>query len=73
MNSEIRKNMITDTMKAIETLRDIGRKKDLEKALNLLYAEVAHGDEEHRKWLKDKFDDFLQNLKVDREGINLNE
>lgn len=27
--------------------------------LRQLYKECEHGDEEHRKWLKDKFEDFI--------------
>lgn len=28
--------------------------------LEQLYKECEHGDEEHRQWLKDKFDDFYK-------------
>ena len=30
----------------------------LKQALDKLYKECEHGDDEHRKWLKDKFEDF---------------
>lgn len=33
---------------------------DLMKLLDELYLECEHGDDEHRKWLKDKFDDFYK-------------
>lgn len=29
-------------------------------SLEELYLECEHGDEEHRKWLKDKFNSFLE-------------
>lgn len=32
----------------------------LAECLQDLYDECEHGDEEHRKWLKDKFDNFLE-------------
>lgn len=30
--------------------------------LKQLYKECEHGDDEHRKWLKDKFDDFYKRM-----------
>lgn len=36
--------------------------KRLDDILNKLYEEVKHGDEEHQKWLKDKFNEFAQRL-----------
>lgn len=31
-----------------------------------LYEEIAHGDDEHRKWLKDKIDEFItKKLNID--------
>jgi FtsZ-binding cell division protein ZapB len=36
--------------------------KDLfKRRLDELYLECEHGDKEHRKWLKNKFDDFYKN------------
>lgn len=32
----------------------------LQVSLEELYKECEHGDEEHCKWLKDKFDDFYK-------------
>ncbi len=32
--------------------------RDLRQVLTELFAECEHGDAEHRKWLKDKFNDF---------------
>lgn len=31
-------------------------------SLNQLYLECEHGDEEHRQWLKDKFNDFYKKV-----------
>lgn len=31
--------------------------------LNRLYSECEHGDDEHRQWLKDKFDNFYESIK----------
>lgn len=36
--------------------------------LDKLYEECEHGDEEHRQWLKDKFDDFYNRQKEINDG-----
>lgn len=36
--------------------------------LDKLYKECEHGDEDHRKWLKDKFNDFYNRQKDDAGG-----
>lgn len=32
----------------------------LKRSIDELFIECEHGNEEHRKWLKDKFNDFLE-------------
>lgn len=34
--------------------------RDLNKHLEQLFLECEHGDAEHRKWLKDKFNDYAK-------------
>jgi hypothetical protein len=36
--------------------------KFLKNKLDELYLEIEHGDDEHRKWLKDKIEDFKTRL-----------
>lgn len=35
----------------------------LKNHLDKLYEECKHGDEEHQKWLKDKFENYLKSIK----------
>ncbi len=39
---------------------------DLRSTLDRLYLECEHGDIEHRKWLKDKFDAFADEIEKER-------
>lgn len=41
-----------------EQKQSAGDGLDLNKHLEQLFLECEHGDEQHRKWLKDKFDDY---------------
>lgn len=38
-------------------------KFDSSNMVESLYEEIAHGDDEHRKWLKDKLYDYFKNVK----------
>lgn len=39
-------------------------KAHVRKALEEIYEDAKHGDEEHQKWLKDKFNNYsLENIK----------
>lgn len=40
------------------------RNKDTRKLFEDLYTEIAHGDQEHRAWLKEKIETFLKERKL---------
>jgi len=37
-------------------------RRNFKELLYKLYLECEHGDEEHRKWLRDKFDNFYKRM-----------
>lgn len=63
--------MEAKTVNAMLYLFEQAKKGFLRQSLYELYDECEHGDEEHRKWLKDKFEDFLNRKykEIDNESI----
>jgi len=41
----------------------------VEEMFDLLFKSVEHGDEEHRQWLKDEFDKFIDEHDIRRSII----
>lgn len=59
---------LANYLKKIQISKKSVLKIILKQHLNKLYEECKHGDEEHQKWLKDKFEDYL-NKQLDASKI----
>lgn len=49
------------TRGAVDSRLRFLKKPNLKEALDELFEQVKHGDQEHQKWLRNKFDEFLKN------------